>query len=269
MKQRQDQLPQDLIVQGRGPVAPPFAFPIIDRLLDMRRSAVLDIRTETPTILSVRLDRPPGFNYRAGQHAMLRLATDQGPDFRPLSIASAPQAPWLEFATRIGPSAFKQAFHGLRPGDQVKVSRPMGSFGFDLSRPAVMVTGGIGITPVKSMLTAAVSSGHGAPIRLLCSNRAVEEIPFRPEFEELARAHPDLRITWALQGPTVGAPSGEVVNGRIDLARLAQQKQELPDAMFYVTGPAAMVQDMREMLRGIGLANSRIRQSRQTFPLTR
>jgi ferredoxin-NADP reductase len=269
MTQRQDQLPQDVVLQGRGPVAPPFAFPVIDRLLGMRRSTVLDVRAETPTILSVRLERPRGFNYRAGQHAMLRVVTDQGPDFRPLSLASAPQAPWLEFATRIGPSAFKQAFLALRPGHQVKVSRPMGSFGFDPSRPAVMVTGGIGITPVKSMLAAAVSSGHGAPIRLLCSNRAVEEIPFRPEFEEFARAHPDLRITWALQGPTVGAPSGEVVNGRIDLAQLAQQKQELPDAMFYVTGPAAMVQDMREMLRSIGLANSRIRQSRQTFPLTR
>jgi ferredoxin-NADP reductase len=67
----------------------------------------------------------------------------------------------------------------------------------------------------------------------------------------------------------VGAPSGEVINGRIDLDNLAQQQQELPDAMFYVTGPAAMVQDMRELLRRIGLPKSRIRQSRQTFPLTR
>jgi ferredoxin-NADP reductase len=268
MTQVNNQLPPDIAVQGRGPVAPPFAFPIIDRLLGMRRTAVLDVRAETPTILSIRLERPPRFDYRAGQHAMLRVITDQGPDFRPLSLASAPQAAQLEFATRIGPSAFKHAFVALRPGDQVKVSRPMGSFRFDPSRPAVMVAGGIGVTPVKSMLTAAVVSRHRAPIRLLYSNRAVEEIPFRPELEELARAHPDLRITWVLPGPTGGAPNGEVVNGRIDLDRLAQQKKELPDAMFYVTGPTAMVQDMRKMLRDIGLPNSRIRQSRQTFPLS-
>ena len=67
----------------------------------------------------------------------------------------------------------------------------------------------------------------------------------------------------------MGAPSGQVINGRIDLDCLAQQQEELPDAIFYVTGPAAMVQAMRQMLRSIGLPKSRIRQSRQTFPLTR
>jgi ferredoxin-NADP reductase len=200
---------------------------------------------------------------------MLRLVTDQGPDFRPLSIASAPQAPWLEFATRIGPSAFKQAFLALRPGDQVKVSRPMGSF-----RVRPEPTRGHGHRRDRDH----AGQEHAGSRRLRRARRtdpaAVQQPsrradPLRPGLEELVRAHPDLRITWAFQGPTVGGPSGEVVNGRIDLDCLTQQTQELPDAMFYVTGPAAMVQDMREMLRGIGLAKLRIRQSRQTFPLTR
>jgi hypothetical protein len=79
------------------------------------------------------------FHHDPGQHAVLRLHTDQGPDLRPLSIATPPDTDELEFATRIGPSAYKQAFAALQGGDRVKVSRPMGSFRLDPTRPAMMV----------------------------------------------------------------------------------------------------------------------------------
>ena len=251
---------------GRGPIAPRFAFPLIDTLLRARPATVLDLHAETPTIFVVRLQRPKGFDHRAGQHAVLRLSTDQGPDLRPLSVASAPHASEVEFATRIGPSAYKRAFVALEPGDQVKVSRPMGGLRLDPSRPAVMVSGGIGITPLRSMLADAVSSGHTAPIRLLFSNRSGDEIPFRGELDELAGAHPDLRITWVLSTSAAGAPDGDVVVGRVDADRLRRHAEELPGAVFYVTGPAAMVHDVTSTLRGIGLRGSRIRVAKQTLP---
>ena len=93
------------VVAGRGPVAPRFAFPVIDTLLGVRPATVLGLRAETPTILRLRLERPAGFHHRAGQNAVLRLDTDQGPDLRPLSIASPPDADHLDFATRLGPRA--------------------------------------------------------------------------------------------------------------------------------------------------------------------
>lgn len=257
------------IAPGRGPVAPGFAFPVIDGLLGARPAAVLRLHTETPTILRLRLERPAGFDHRAGQHAVLRLRTDQGPDLRPLSIASPPDADQLEFATRIGPSAFKRAFAALQPGQQVKISRPMGSFRLDGNRPAIMVAGGIGITPLRSMLAAATTSGNRAPIRLLFSNRTADEIPFRAELEELARVHPDLHITWVLSASTAGAPSGDVVAGRITEDHLYAQLRQLPDAVFYVTGPAVMVDGFTGTLHNLGVPRSQLRQSKQTMPLTR
>ena len=258
--------PEAAVSPGRGPIAPRFAFPLIDTLLRARPTTVLGVQAETPTIFVVRLDRPSGFHHRAGQHAVLRLGTDQGPDLRPLSIASAPWASEVQFATRIGPSAYKRAFVALEPGDQVKVSRPMGGLRLDPSRPAVMVSGGIGITPLRSMLADAVSSGYKAPIRLLFSNHGTDEIPFRGELDELAGAHPDLRITWVLSTSAAGAPDGDVVVGRVDTSRLRQHANELPGALFYVTGPAAMVHDVTSMLRGIGLPKSQIRAAKQTLP---
>jgi ferredoxin-NADP reductase len=261
--------PEPIAVTGRGPVAPRFAFPFIDRLLGARPATVLDVRAETPTIMRLRLEPPPGFHHHPGQHAVLRLQTDQGPDLRPLSIASPPHADELEFATRIGPSAYKQAFAALQAGDRVKVSRPMGSFRLDPTRPAVMVSGGIGITPLRSILGAAAASGHTAPIRLLFSNHTADEIPFRLELDQLARRHLDLRITWVLSASTTGAPDGEVLAGRIQVDHLREQLRQLPDAIVYLTGPAAMVDDLTEMLERIGLPSSQLRKSRQTMPLSR
>ena len=250
----------------RGPVAPRFAFLFIDRLLGAVPTTVVDVRAETPTILRLRLKRPTGFQPRAGQFAVLRLRTEQGPDLRPLSIASPPGADELEFATRVGPSAYKAAFAALQHGVQVKVSRPIGSFRLDASRPAVMVAGGIGITPLRSMLAAATAEGHTAPIRLLFSNHTAEEIPFRRELEELARAHRDLHITWVLSTSTAGAPPGDVVAGRITVDRLRAQLRQLPEAVFYVTGPAVMVDNLTRALRGIGVGRSQLRRSKQTMP---
>ena len=243
---------------GRRPLGPPAMIAVLDRVLHTRSATVTELRVETPTILSLRLQRPPGFDYRAGQFAMVRLNTHSGPDLRPLSLGSAPHESELMFATRRGPSLFKQALLDLGPGDQVKVSRAMGSLRLDRTRPAVFVAGGIGGAPMLSM-AAAASLRPNAPVRLLFSNRTADEIPFRPELEHLARIHPDMRITWVVSSQT----------GRIATEDLRRHVDEHPDAVFYVTGPAALVTDVVATLRAIGVPRNRIRLSKQTVPFPR
>lgn len=260
----------DSVVAGRPPLAPSFAFPVIDRLLHVRPGAVVGLRHETKTIVSVEVKPPAGFRYRPGQYAMVRLETEEGPDMRPLSIASAPQDDTLEFATRLGPSAFKRALVTLQPGAALPVSRPMGSFHFERSRPAIMVTGGIGITPLRSMLRDAAATGHDQPIRLLYGNRSVDEIAYRDELEQLAASDSLLHITWALSRPAGFAPAvGDAHVGRIDDALLRRHLDELPDAVFYLTGPAAMVGEVRGVLRHLGVPHRRVRISAQTLPIDR
>ena len=240
-----------------GPLAPPAAIAVLDRVLGVRPSTVVELRPETPTLVSVRLERPAGFSYRAGQFAVLRLTTSVGPDLRPLSLASSPHDGDLRFVTRRGPSPYKQALLALQPGDQVKVSRAMGSFRLDPDRPAVLISGGIGATPMRSMVSAAVAAGQRTPLRLLFSNHTTDEIPFRDELERLAQVHSDMRVTWVVTSET----------GRITDEQLRRQSDELPNAVYYVTGPALFVRGIVEMLRGIGIPRSRIRLSKQTLPL--
>ncbi len=243
----------------QAPLAAPAMIAVLDRLLRVRPATVLDLRAETPTIVSLRIDRPPGFLYHAGQFALLRLNTPSGPDLRPLSLASEPHESTLRFATRRGPSVFKQSLLALRPGDEVKVSRAMGSLRLDPSRPAVLVAGGIGAAPMLSMAAAASTDAAAAPLRLLISNRTVEETPFRQELADLSRIHRDMRITWVVTSES----------GRITSEELRRHADELPDAVFYVTGPRSMVTDVVGMLRGTGVPRSRIRLSKQTLPFPR
>jgi len=250
-------------------VPPRFAVPLIDLALSARPTRVLAVRAETPTIVALQLARPGSFHHRAGQHAVLRVDTNQGPDLRPLSIASAPGADVVEFATRVGSSAFKRAVVSLRPGDTVKVSRPMGRLWLHPERPAIVVAGGIGITPARSMLTDAAHAHRTAPVRLLYSNSSAEEIAFRTDLERLATQLPDLRITWLLTRSVADAPAGEVVPGRTSADLLERHLRELADAVVYVTGPASMVDDVTTMLRGLGVPRSRVRAARQTMPGTR
>jgi ferredoxin-NADP reductase len=251
-------------LEVRGPVAPRFAFPVIDRVVRARATRVVALDAETETIQRLRIERPQGYHYRAGQHALLRLTTEQGPDLRPLSLAGPPEGPVLEFVTRAGTSAFKRAFAALQPGDAVKVSRPMGGFSYDSARPAVFVAGGIGITPLRSVLLSGAVSG-AAPVRLLFSNRSAADVPFVEELSALAGRRPNLSITWILTAEAPGELPGSVHAGRLSAALLRRQAEDLPDGIFYVTGPAAMVGDVRSMLRSVGVAEGRIRSVAQGY----
>jgi ferredoxin-NADP reductase len=258
-------IPASPAVAGRRPLAPAFAFPVIEGLTGMREANVLAVTDETPTIRSISLEPPVGYTFRAGQHTLLRLDTGAGPDMRPLSIASAPSEGVLEFATRIGPSAFKRAFFDLRPGDRVKVSRPMGRWTIDATAPAVLFGGGIGITPIKSVLIDAAMERR-LPLRLVLSNHSAAEIPFAAELTALPRLAPRLSLAWHLTETSHGGPDGEVHGGRIDRAAVEREVAAAdPGAVFYVTGPDAMVRSVAGFLAEAGVPSSRVRPLAQGY----
>ncbi len=248
---------------GRPPLAPRWIFPTLDRVTGSRTTRVAAVEALAPGTVKVRLDRPSGFRFRAGQFALVQVSTPWGPDLRPLSLAGSPDVDELDFATRIGPSAFKRALFGLTPGNEVRVSRPIGGLSYDPSRPAVLIAGGMGITPLRSLLLSRAALDTSAPIRLLFSNRHWEWIPFRAELSAEERQRQNLRITWVQTSP-VGVPQNEDVHhGRIDRELLSRELRQNPDAVFYVAGPAPMTADVTGALRNLGVPRERVRRATQ------
>ena len=226
------------------------------RKVHYKELEVIEARALTGTIRSVRLERPGDFEFRAGQPVMLGIPAGGRMERRTLSIASGPARPWLEFATRLTGSAFKNAFSGLQPGDRVELRGITGDFFLDVDRPAVLVAAGIGITVLKSMVEDTVDKRPDMPLTLVCGNHDPAAIPFREELGKIAADSPRIRLIH-----TVSEPDGswEGHTGRIGIALLEEAATGYDHPVFYAAGPPTMVEDIRRMLEESGVPANRIR----------
>ena len=121
--------------------------------------------------MAFHFDKPTGFAFKAGQAVELLIAdpaggaNDVGHAF---SIVSAPFEGELVIATRMRDSAYKRALKAMRPGAKVRLDGPFGSLTLHnkRARAAVLIAGGIGITPFMSMIRQAAHERLAQPIAL-------------------------------------------------------------------------------------------------------
>jgi len=209
-------------------------------------TTVVASRELTPQTHDIMLKKPAGFSFRPTQFTFLSIKTDEGLDVRPMSIATSPTRPNLEYAVRTSDSAFKRAFASLRPGDSVNVQGPFGRFILKEDRPAVLLAGGIGITPLKGMAEYASDKALPIPVRLVYSNLSEGEIAYRVELEELERRNRRFRVLHTLTGKVPEGWKGSV--GRIDAGLLREVARGLDRPVYYVCGKSSMVAEMFRLL---------------------
>jgi ferredoxin-NADP reductase len=208
----------------------------------------------TPTTHAIRLTKPKGFHFRPVQFTFLGLRTEQGREWRPMSLATSPTREQLEYAVRRSDSAFKHAFSELKPGNRAWIRGPFGEFFLNETRPAVLIAGGIGITPLKGMAEYATDRELPIPVRLLYSSRSVEEIAYRSELEVLAERNPRFRVVHTLTGSVPDNWTG--ATGRISARTLDACVSGLSNPLYYVCGAPQFVQDQLAMLGRRGVPES-------------
>ena len=176
---------------------------------------------------------------------------------RTFSIASAPDDPDLVIATRLTGSAYKSHLASLPIGSTVEIEGPYGDLTLheDATGPAVFLAGGIGITPFLSMIRAAEKRGFSRDLLLFYSNRTVEDSAFLAELTQTAEKHPRLRLVAAMTD--TGAWQGEL--GPITRDMLARHIDDPENAVFYLSGPPAMVGAMETMLKEMDIHHHSIR----------
>jgi glycine betaine catabolism B len=222
------------------------------------RVRVLESRPVTPTVHDVKFEKPPGFDFAPVQFCGLELATKAGPIEYPMSLACSPTRPHLEFGARVSDSPWKEAFAALKPGDIAEVDGAYGHFLLEESAPAVLVSGGIGITPLKGMAEYATDRKLPIEVRLAYSSRNEDEIAYRAELDELARQNRRFQVVHTLtRVPKGSAWTGR--RGRIDARLLTEVSHGLADPVYYVCGVPGMVQDTYRTLQELGVAPDRIR----------
>ena len=248
--------------------APPRATPTpARRAADTRpkgfvQAPVLAVLPESADIKTFRLARPEGFEFTPGQFLTLRLRADGKDVVRCYSISSPPAARgYLEISVR-KQGLVSNALHAMaRPGSMLSVRAPAGAFvypGGD-DRPLVLLAGGIGITPLISMLRHALFNEPTRPVALLYSARELADFAFRDELLTLARRHDDLRLVFAA---TRGAAPPDVHRGRIDATLLAATVPDLQHAISMICGPQAMIDDLTATLQALGVPPDQVRSER-------
>lgn len=205
---------------------------------------VVRSRLLTPTTHGIEVEKPLGFTFQPTQFTFLQVQTPDDVAVRPMSLATSPTRSHLEYGVRVSNSAFKRTFVALQPGDSVVIQGPLGHYILDETRPAVLVAGGIGITPLKGMAEYAADQRLSIPIRLVYSNRNAEEIIYRQELETLQRANPELRILWTLTRPEPGTWTGRTgrIAGNGGTTLLAEVAADLVQPVYYLCGAPGFIE---------------------------
>lgn len=200
-------------------------------------------------------------HFTAGQYASLSFVYPDGhlSPSRSFSIVSSPHTADLSFAIRIG-GRFTKAISQLPIGTIVYIQGPFGSFTLNTTsqRRAVLFAGGIGITPMLSMIRFATEELNAPPITLLYSCRSIQDVPFYDELLALSKQNPNFSVHFFASDIPQSQQDRQHISGRITDAHITQCVDRFGDAAFYVCGPKGFNKAVTASLTHAGVANEAI-----------
>lgn len=215
--------------------------------------------------MAFHFEKPAGFAYKAGQSADCTLInpteTDAEGNTRALSLASAPYEDDLMLATRMRDTAFKRVLKSMEPGTELTLDAPHGSFTLhnNVNIPAVFLTGGIGVTPVRSIVLQAIHDHVPHRILVLYSNRRPEDAAFLDELAVSRKTNPNYTFVGTMTQMEESSREWHGETGFINKAMLMKYIDDLTLPIYYIDGPPAMVNAMRKILGEAGVDDDNIR----------
>ncbi|MGG1946237.1 NO-inducible flavohemoprotein [Trinickia sp. NRRL B-1857] len=216
-------------------------------------------------------DGGPAAGFEPGQYVTVKryvgeLGVDQP---RQYSLSDAPHGKWLRISVKresgneaIPAGRLSTLLHeGVEEGSIVEVTAPMGDFHLDRTKstPVVLVSGGVGITPMMSMLSTLAAEGSARRVAFVHACRNGKVHAFKQWLAQTVQAQPN--VSRAVFYEEVGPADKQGVDydfeGRIDFSRIAEQAV-LPDADYYLCGPMAFMEVQRDALVALGVDPARI-----------
>ncbi|HZP86783.1 MAG TPA: 2Fe-2S iron-sulfur cluster-binding protein [Burkholderiales bacterium] len=230
----------------------------------MHPSRVMSCRVQavealTHDVLRLRFEIVSGgpFVFSAGQFAKLQF--DFAPEaVRDYSMANTPDERRLEFHVRIRPDGVSAKIgEHLKVGDHVRISGPFGTSYLREKHggPIVVIAGGTGLAPIRSIVRAALDRNMMGPIHLYFGAREERDVYGEAELRAWARVHPNLRVHVVVSELASAAPNRRT--GMVTDA-VMQDFATLVGANAYLAGPPAMVDAATELLLARGLTRSDI-----------
>jgi glycine betaine catabolism B len=197
-------------------------------------------------------------------------APDSRGNRRYFTLASAPTEPEVRLGVRFNDpsSTFKEALLELNPGDEIIAGQLAGDFTLpkDPKQPLVLIAGGIGITPFRSMLKYLLDQQQRRPITLFYGALTAQDFVYTDVFDQAAHKLGIRTVYIAEKAAEAGpgwapdaVPAGVRLTGRVNPKMIQTYAPRYKQALYYISGPSVMVDAVQHMLRQMGIPEGQIK----------
>lgn len=213
--------------------------------------------------MAFHFDKPSGFTFKPGQFADYTLIkpseTDAEGDTRGFSLG-APYEEDIVFTTRMRDTAFKRDMDKMAIGTEVIFDGAYGSFTLQNNTkiPAVFLCGGIGITPVRSIILQATHDKTAHKIFLFYANKTPQDAAYLNELAAAEKANANFKLV-ASMTDTDGSEDWKGETGFFTKEMMKKYILDLSLPIYYISGPASMVSSIRKTLNEAGIDDDNIR----------
>ncbi|MCW4010137.1 MAG: FAD-dependent oxidoreductase [Candidatus Bathyarchaeota archaeon] len=209
-------------------------------------------------VSSFRFPRPAELSYKPGQYMLVTIKSGEKELMHPFSISSSPtEKAHIEFTKKFTPNEYSLALRTLKPGAWARIDAPYGQFTFEGEHKKIaLLTGGIGITPFRSIIKNATDLQLNTDIALFYGCRTPSDIAFQDELEQMQKQNRNLKLVFIVNEPDSDW-KGPVGNITADL--LTKMLPDYKERMFYACGPPGMVAAMTNLTKALGLPETQLK----------
>ena len=214
--------------------------------------------------MEFRFEKPAGFVFKAGQFADYTIDnptdTDAEGNIRGFSLSCSPYEEDIMFTTRMRDTAFKREMKKMKIDTEVSMDAPYGSFTLQNNTlvPAVFLSGGIGITPVRSIILQATHDKTAHKIFLFYANKTPKDAAYLDELTETQKVNANYKFI-ASMTDVEGSKDWKGETGFFTKEMLQKYIGDLLLPIYYISGPAKMVTSIRKTLNESGIDDDNIR----------
>jgi ferredoxin-NADP reductase len=233
------------------------------RRLTWQAATVTALTRDTAKVVTIELEPPEWPGHRAGQHLDVRLTADDGYIAeRSYSIASAPGEPLAITVERLDDGEVSPYLtEELRVGDALELRGPIGGYfvwEHGDGSPLMLLAGGSGIVPLRSILRHRSRTGSAVPACLLYSSRTLPDVIYRAELDQ---HHDGVQVTYTLTRSQPPGWTGHM--GRVDTALLGQVAwPAAANPLAFICGPTSFVETAAAGLVGLGYPPEQVKTER-------
>jgi glycine betaine catabolism B len=221
-------------------------------------ASIKEIIAQTADCYSYRFARPEGFDYKPGQFMLYTIKGGAKELMHAFSFSSSPtELDYIEFTKKFTANEYSVALKNMKLSDVATVEAPFGKFTFEGEYPKIaLLTGGIGITPFRSIIKYCSDKRLSTSIILFYGCRSPSDIAFKTDLDQLQTQNPNFKTIYIVNVPN---PEWKGSVGNINEEMIKKEMPDYKDRVFYACGPPGMVAAMTNLIQGLAIPESALK----------